>query len=154
MRKISSTKQFPLILIMLICMITWTSCHEEEDIVEVEHPMAVTYNNLAGTWELVQYYGQPLPQGEYLRLTFDRKEKTVELRSNIDSQNERVQTSTFTLSGDSYYGYVISGSYGPVAGDWTHSYYVQLFTSGKMIWTATSNPNYIQVFKKTKSDYN
>lgn len=132
-------------LISLLFLLCACSSNEEEP---AEQPIAVTYATVAGTWQLTQYYGKPLPNGTYLYMVLDRKEHIVQLYSNLNSAYTILREGTYTIDGDDYYGHTISGSYGVLAGDWQHIYNVALYQSGYMQWTAKDDATYQQVFTR------
>lgn len=135
--------------LLLVCILSLLiSCSDSDDTPQAETAVPVTYNSISGAWKLTEYYDQPLSEGQYLYMVFDRKEHTVVTYSNMDSHNPRKQQGTYSISGDEYYGYTLSGSYGNIAGDWSTTYHVALYPSGYMRWTSDKNKAYRQVFTK------
>lgn len=143
-------KRISLLLITLICCLL-TGCQDDDPILLPEE-MAVTYNSLAGSWELVEYCGSTLPEGTYMTLTFDRRNHTVEMEGNLNSAYATTRTSSFEISGDDYYGYTLSGSYGAVAGDWQYSYQVTMRVDNTMTWIADAEEPMTQLYRRIETD--
>lgn len=131
-------------------MLLATSCHDDEVISETPD-LPVTYASIAGTWSLESYCGSTLPEGAYMTLTFHRKEHTVEMEGNLSSSYPVTRTSSFSIEGDDYYGYTLSGSYGAVAGDWQYRYQVHLKADGTMFWEAVGQESVTHLYRRIGS---
>ena len=84
----------------LLCFI---SCDEDE---KAEIPtLPVTAANLNGTWQLSEWNGQPMAEGTYCYITFNRKELTFEMYQKFDSMYVRHITGHFSLENDPYLEY-------------------------------------------------
>ena len=84
----------------LLCFI---SCDEDE---KAEIPtLPVTAANLNGTWQLSEWNGQPMAEGTYCYITFNRKELTFEMYQKFDSMYARHITGHFSLENDPYLEY-------------------------------------------------
>ena len=129
------------LLIAVLLSLALVSCSSDDDI-EEEPSLEVTPANLHGTWRLVTWNdGEPVPDGVYCYIVFNRREQTFDIYQSFDSMYGRHITGTFSVASDPYLGYVISGSYDYDRGEWAHSYIVtRLVASGSMIWTAKDDP--------------
>lgn len=115
----------------LFCL---SSCEEDEREIPT---LEVTPANLNGTWKLSEWNGQPLTEGTYCYVTFNRKEQTFEMYQKFDSMYARYISGEFSIEKDPYLGSVISGVYDFGNGDWNNEYIVtDLLESGSMIWTS------------------
>lgn len=119
-------------------VLCFASCNDDET---VEIPtLPVTAANLNGTWQLTEWNGEPLADGTYCYITFNRREQTFEMYQKFDSMYARYITGYFGIEKDPYLGYIISGEYDFGNGDWNNDYIVtDLLESGSMIWTAKDN---------------
>ena len=117
----------------------FSACDDDEAVIPT---LAVTPANLNGTWELAEWNGQPLAEGTYCYVTFDRKEQTFEMYQKFDSMYARHITGGFSIEEDPYLGSVIDGVYDYGNGEWNNKYIVtDLLETGSMIWTAKDNEN-------------
>lgn len=125
-------------LLTLLC--GFSSCSDDDE--PVVPTLEVTPANLNGTWQLAEWNGQPLAEGVYCYVVFNRREQTFEMYQKFDSMYARYITGSFDIEDDPYLGSVISGEYDYWNGDWNHEYIVtDLLESGSMIWTARDNEN-------------
>lgn len=116
-------------------VLCFTACDDDEK-ADIQI-LPVTPANLNGTWQLAEWNGQPVAEGTYCYITFNRKEQTFEMYQKFDSMYARYITGSFKIEKDPYLGYVISGDYDFNNGDWNNEYIVtDLLPSGSMIWTA------------------
>lgn len=67
--------------ISLLAMTTACSKDEEAPVVYQE----VNYATMNGTWMLTEFNGAPLQEGQYVYITFNRKEHTFEMYENMGS---------------------------------------------------------------------
>ncbi|WP_308756372.1 lipocalin family protein, partial [uncultured Bacteroides sp.] len=89
-----------------------------------------------------EWNGQPLAEGTYCYVTFNRKEQTFEMYQKFDSMYARYITGSFSIEEDPYLGSIISGMYDFGNGDWNNEYIVtDLLETGSMVWTAKDNEN-------------
>ena len=116
-------------------VLCFSSCDDDEDTALPTLP--VTAANLNGVWQLAEWNGQPLAEGTYCYIKFNRKELTFEMYQKFDSMYARCITGSFKIKNDPYLGYVLSGDYDFGNGEWNHDYIVtDLQESGSMVWTA------------------
>ena len=112
----------------------FSSCDDDEPVIPT---LEVTPANLNGTWQLAEWNGQPLAEGTYCYITFNRREQTFEMYQKFDSMYARYITGEFSIKEDPYLGSVISGVYDYGNGDWNNEYIVtDLLEYGSMIWTS------------------
>ena len=70
------------LMALLLCFVGLTACGDDEP--AAVPTLEVTYANLHGTWQLTEREGQPLPEGIYCYITFNRKEKVLRcIRTSI-----------------------------------------------------------------------
>ena len=123
--------------IIPLCMLLFgfVACGDNEE-VKVE-TLEVTPANLNGTWQLVEWNGQPITEGTYCYISFVRKDKTFEMYQKFDSMYARFLSGTFEIENDDNWGYIVCGKYdNSLGGRWNNSYIVtELLPSGSMIWT-------------------
>lgn len=140
-------KLFTLLVIALFAC-GFAACSSDDE--EPEEPsLEVTPANLHGTWKLAEWNGEPLAEGTYCYIVFNRKDQTFEMYQKFDSMYGRHITGSFAIKNDPYQGYIISGSYDNGKGDWNQSYLVtRLLASGSMIWTAKDDVTDISRYKR------
>mgnify|MGYP002577771792 FL=1 len=127
----------------------FSACNDDEAAIPT---LAVTPANLNGTWELSEWNGQPLAEGTYCYVTFDRKEQTFEMYQKFDSMYARHITGGFSIEEDPYLGSVIGGVYDYGNGDWNNKYIVtDLLETGSMIWTAKDNENDVNKYVRCET---
>lgn len=115
----------------------FSSCDDDESVIPT---LEVTPANLNGTWQLAEWNGQPLAEGTYCYVIFNRREQTFEMYQKFDSMYARYITGEFRITKDPYLGAVISGVYDYGNGEWNNEYIVtDLLESGSMTWTSKTN---------------
>ena len=127
------------ILTAFMLFISFSGCSDnEEPALPVTLP--VTYANIEGTWQLTEWNGQPLPDGNYCYMELDRKDHTFTLYQKFDSMYGRTITGEYHLEEDPLQGTLISGTYDYGMGAWNRTYLVtELTEEGSMLWTATDD---------------
>lgn len=126
------------IMTLFMLLVSFTACEDDEE--EKVPALEVNYANLHGTWQLAEWNGQPLIDGNYCYINFDRKDRTYEIYQKFDSMYARYITGTFKIDLDNYLGYIISGFYDYGNGKWNNTYIVtNLLQTGSMIWTVKDN---------------
>lgn len=106
----------------------------------------VTPNNISGSWRLESSCGEPLADGAYVYINFDRKERSFEMFQNTDSFSTRYITGRYFIYTDGESGAVIRGDYDYGNGSWTYRYVVTNLTKKRMVWTALDNSDYVDVY--------
>ena len=94
----------------LLALIATAFCACDDDKSYVA-PLDVTPNNLAGTWQLVQWNGAPLAEGSYVYIEFIRKDQKYVMYQNLDSFGARKLTGRFAIETDEELGAIIYGNY-------------------------------------------
>lgn len=117
-----------------------------DDKADTPHYLEVTPNNISGSWRLESTCGEPLAEGCYVYVDFDRKERSFELYQNTDSFSTRYITGRYFIYTDEEAGAVIRGDYDYGNGAWAHRYIVSNLTAKRMVWTALDNPDYVDVY--------
>lgn len=123
------------IMALFMLLFNFSACSEDEE-EPVVPTLEVNYINLDGVWVLAEWNGQPIAEGTYCYIDFNRKEHTFTMYQKFDSMYARCITGEFTLEEDDEWGDVISGIYDYGMGAWNNSYIItDLLETGSMIWT-------------------
>ena len=102
--------------------------------------LEVTPANIAGTWKLIEWNNEPLEQGTYCYIVFNRRDKTFEMYQKFDSMYPRYITGSFFIEESKNGEYIIDGTYDYGNGEWNNSYIVtDLSVSGTMTWAVEGN---------------
>ena len=121
-------------------------CGACSDDSKVEPWLEVNVNNVAGTWQLAEWNGAPLPAGSYVYLKLIRRDCLFEMTQNLDSFLKRELTGRFRITNDEEQGAIIRGLYDHSTGDWEHAYLITELTADRMVWTAQDDPDDISVY--------
>lgn len=115
---------------------------------ETEEYLSLTYYNVAGTWELVEWNGEPLADGTYACIELTRQHEFTSC-SNIRTTSSvaEVLTGEFDIDNEDntvggYYDYMDYMQ-------WSHRYVVSELTSDRMVWTASDDPGEVRVYLRT-----
>lgn len=100
------------VLLVLGCV----SCSHDDTPATEELTVSTAYLN--GDWSLSEIDGEPLGEGTYLYLSFDRKENTFVMYHNFESMYAYRSTGTWTLSQDEEQGMILTGQYDYDRGEW------------------------------------
>ncbi len=138
-----------ILFVALMAMISFTlaSCNGGDNNNPDEALLEVTAYNIAGEWELSTWMGEPLAEGNYVRIDFKHSDRTFTMWQNVDSAPERTITGRFyidTTDGKA----VIRGNYDYGVGEWNHRYIITRLTETEMEWVALDNPQDITTYKK------
>lgn len=123
----------------------FVSCNNEsEEPVVYEN---VNYSTISGTWMLTEFNGKALEEGQYVYITFNRKEHTFEMYDNMGSMYSHKSTGTFEITEDDEIGYILTGEY-----DFSHDawkeYVVSEMTAETMKWTVKDDAEDISVYTR------
>lgn len=131
-----------LVILLSPLFILLSSCSDDDDTVDEEPRLEVSYATLDGTWQLTQWAGgQSLSPGTYCYIVFARRDHTFRMYHNFDSMYARCITGTFTVDYDARLGYLLTGTYDYGQGSWNNTYIVtDLLPSGSMTWTVKTDP--------------
>lgn len=137
------------LLAALLLTTGFVSCSSDDDEPK-EQSLAVTPANLNGAWKMTSWNnGQPMPEGTYCYVVFNRRDNTMDMYDNLNSMYAVHTTGSFKVEQDPYLGYVVSGSYDYNLGDWNQSYIVtNLYASGSMIWTAKDDASDVCCYER------
>lgn len=127
-----------------------SSCTKEADDREVW--LDVNASNLHGAWELTAINGQPLEEGTYVHITFDRSGNKFEIKENHTSIPSSYNHSegTFAIYIDPELGAYIRGV-DLVKEEWRDTYLIKDLTRDSMIWYGMKDPTFIQEFRRIES---
>lgn len=107
----------------------------------------VNYSTISGIWTLTELNGRPLEDGQYVYISFDRKEHTFVMYDNMSSMYSHKSTGTFSITDDYEQGVILSGEY-----DFSHlplrEYIVSEMTAETMKWTVRDNPDETSVYTR------
>ena len=99
------------LLAALLLTTGFVSCSSDDDEPK-EQSLAVTPANLNGAWKMTSWNnGQPMPEGTYCYVVFNRRDNTMDMYDNLNSMYAVHTTGSFKVEQDPYLGYVVSGSY-------------------------------------------
>lgn len=123
----------------------FVSCNNEsEEPVVYEN---VNYSTISGTWMLTEFNGKALEEGQYVYITFNRKEHTFEMYDNMGSMYSHKSTGTFEITEDDEIGYILTGEY-----DFSHDawkeYVVSEMTTETMKWTVKDDAEDVSVYTR------
>ena len=136
---------FKSLLLVLMAVMTFAACNEKE--VDNDQPqLEVTRHNISGSWALNSWNGEPLAEGSYVYIKFERADRTYTMWQNIDSAPARKITGMYNIEIDDELGAVIRGNYDYGNGDWAHRYIVKSLTAKSMVWVAKDDANDISEY--------
>lgn len=107
----------------------------------------VNYATINGTWMLTEFNGKALEEGQYVYITFNRKEHTFEMYDNMGSMYSHKSTGTFEITEDDELGYILTGEY-DFSHDLWNEYIVSEMTDETMKWTVKDNTEDVSVYTK------
>ena len=121
-------------LLLLLASLSATSCQKPAPIPQ-EESIAVTYNSIAGCWQLSHLQGVPLSEQTHLYIEFERKEPRFVMWDNLNSMYTVQSTGTYTITEQEDGGYTLSGTYDNGVGAWSNDYSVSFTDQGaRMLW--------------------
>lgn len=133
--------------LMALCAILLLMPSCKDDGPEAEKSLEVTGANLHGTWKLSEWCLEPLAEGTYCYITFNRRDLSFEMYQNFDSMRARRITGKIKITHDPRRGDVISGKYDYDNGPWNHEYIVsELLESGSMTWIADDDASDVSLY--------
>lgn len=131
---------------LILCMGACTKNTGSETVEWLE----VNNNNISGKWELVEWNGRQLEEGSYFQIELVRNDETFTIWQNMDSfQNIAHEiTGRYSLSTDPAKGSIIEGIYDHDSDFWNHSYIIRDLTKDSMLWIATDDEEFTQLFSR------
>ena len=125
-------------LLLLLASLSVTSCQKPAPIPQ-EESIAVTYNSIAGCWQLSHLQGVPLSEQTHLYIEFERKEPRFVMWDNLNSMYMVQTTGGFAITQDDEQ-YILTGWYDYGVGDWSSNYIVSMDAHGDyMFWVRMSD---------------
>jgi hypothetical protein len=142
MINMNKIKTFFVLLVMVVCSV---ACTEEQPVVKY---LDITPNNLAGTWELVEWNGSALVGDSYFRIEFIRKDCKFTIWQNFDSMGQMPHevTGEYSINEKLSVGKYLSGMYDNGEGYWAHDYLVRNLTETSMTMVALDDETFVQKF--------
>lgn len=133
------------VMICLSLLVAVVACSKDEEAPVVYQE--VNYATLNGTWMLTELNGAPLQDGQYVYITFNRKEHTFEMYDNMGSMYSHKSTGTFEVEEDEDLGYILTGEY-DYSHDLWNEYIVSEMTDETMKWTMKDNAEDVCVYTR------
>lgn len=138
--------KYVLNLIFCVALLgAFTACNKENNVEQTV--ITLTPADLDGTWYLKDLNGEPLDEGLYVYITFDRKERTFVMYENIASMYSHKTTGTFSIVQDEELGSIISGEYDYEQGVW-NEYVVKEMDGSSLSLCLKDNPEDISVYTR------
>ena len=126
------------LLFLAVMSIIAISC--EKPIVDNEQPLPqpdVTYETIAGAWQLTEWRGEALSEQTFLYIEVDDESRRFEMWDNIGSMYTQHKSGTFSIAQNDQKEFVLTGTYDNGVGDWANVYTVRMMAQGeKMVWYA------------------
>lgn len=126
------------LLFLAVMSIIAISC--EKPVVDNEQPLPqpdVTYETIAGAWQLTEWRGEALSEQTFLYIEFDDESRRFEMWDNIGSMYTKHKSGTFSIAQNDQKEFVLTGTYDNGVGDWANVYTVRMMAQGeKMVWYA------------------
>ena len=126
------------LLFLTVMSIIAISC--EKPVVDNEQPLPqpdVTYETIAGAWQLTEWRGEALSEQTFLYIEFDDESRRFEMWDNIGSMYTQHKSGTFSIAQNGQKEFVLTGTYDNGVGDWANVYTVRMMAQGeKMVWYA------------------
>lgn len=126
------------LLFLAVMSIIAISC--EKPVVDNEQPLPqpdVTYETIAGAWQLTEWRGEALSEQTLLYIEFDDESRRFEMWDNIGSMYTQHKSGTFSIAQNDQKEFVLTGTYDNGVGDWANVYTVRMMAQGeKMVWYA------------------
>lgn len=132
-------------IMCLSLLVGMAACNDDEEVPVVYQE--VNYATLNGTWMLTELNGAPLQDGQYVYVTFNRKEHTFEMYDNMGSMYSHKSTGSFEVEEDDELGYVLTGEY-DYSHDLWNEYIVSEMTDETMKWTMKDNAEDVSVYTR------
>ena len=133
--------------IAMLCAVVALACSEGGNI--GEEFLDVTPNNISGVWSMESYdNGQPLGEGTYYYIEFDRKDRTFVSYDNLGSMGIHKRSGRYDIYVDGTA--IIRGMYDFGQGDWEHRFYVRDLTKERMVWVAVDDEDVVQVYVRAE----
>ncbi len=134
--------------LLLLCGAFAGAC--DDDGQPAEPFLNVTANNIAGTWRLATWRGEPLAEGSFVYFEFVRKDQTFKLYQNLDSFRPVMKSGRFSITTDEKLGAaVLSGDYDhSLNATWAHRYVVRDLTQTSMKWIVTTDEGDVTVYER------
>lgn len=127
------------VMTLCVLLIGFQSCSDDDNNTPLPS-LEVNYANIAGTWMLAEWNnGEPVPEGTYCYIYFDRRDKVFKMYQKFDSMYAKCITGEYSIEEDVYLGYIIDGEYDYGNGDWNNSYIVTNLYEFSMVWTAKND---------------
>lgn len=132
-------------LVLLLC--TFSACEKDHSYAD-NTPVKITGSQIAGTWQLTQWYGAPIAGDLYFYITFESKGKTFEIYQNFDTAKARRLTGIYTLEYDEERGNVLNGIYDHASGFWNNTYLIGELSPGSMTWSVTDDASDVSIYTR------
>ncbi len=140
-------------LTLALTALALLSCGKEPVKDLSEPTLAVTPTNIDGFWQLVEWNGQPLPDGRFFYIEFIRRGMEFKSYENTSTSVVHKETGRYNiLTDEALGGSVILGRFdNALDAEWNNRYLVTDLTAVRMVWTVVGNPDDISVFERIDS---
>ena len=132
--------------LLLLFSLAVSSCERPAPLPNQES-IAVTYDTIAGCWQLTHLEGAPLSDETELYIAFDNTEHTFVMWDNLNSMYLRETTGRYSITAEEDGTYTLSGSYDNGVGKWSNDYRIELTNEGLgMKWHTLSESHEVMDF--------
>lgn len=138
---------FNIIALCFCLSLTVVSCSNDDEVSAPSPYLEVNYASLNGTWILTEWRGLPLENGQYVYITFDRKEHTFVMYENMGSMYSHKSTGSFEIEADDELGSILTGEYDYDNGSW-NTYIVKEMTATTMKWIVKDDAEDVSVYTR------
>ena len=122
--------------LLLILALGATSCEKPAPLPQEQNSMAVSYDVIAGAWQLSHWQGAELAEGTHLYIELDIEQRYT-MWDNINSMYSRKTTGSYNITQEEDGSYTLSGAYDNGVGKWSNTYDIKLIGDGtRMQWKA------------------
>lgn len=135
-------RRFLKIALMALLLAAGTACTKEEN--KTSQYLDVTSNNIAGTWTLSEWNGEPLADGLFMYIELIRRDRKFAFYENMTG------TSNVTTKKTGYFDLfdedVITFLYDNSQTQYGKRYIISELTADRMVWTMEDNPDEVSVY--------
>ena len=127
-------------MLLLVAALTVTSCEKPAPLPQEQNSMAVSYDVIAGAWQLSHWQGAELAEGTHLYIDLDIEQRYT-MWYNIDSMYSRKTTGSYNITQEEDGSYTLSGTYDNGVGKWSNTYSIKLIGDGTHMQWASREGN-------------
>lgn len=139
-------KYFFTLIVCALMACVLPSCSDDDQ--APVNPIEVSPMSLDGTWMLTEWNGAALLEGQYVYITFTRRDHTFVMYDNMNSMYSHRRSGSYTMSQDEKKGFVLTGEYDYELGDWG-SYIVTEMKADRMVLMKEGTAAEVSVYTRT-----